>query len=329
MVDDVSGKAVDLPRTLKAIDDQIAELSKLNNAQLEPAIKVLRDWKASVQNQDLRSIESLRKQLGEAFKSPELGSVRSIGEKAVSSIYRPLVDDMGDFIKANGDRRDFLKWKVSNARLADMMGDVEKTALESVLKRGDATPEVVYNMLFSRKPSEVAQLYRNLSPVGRANARSAIIARAVEKAGGVDNVSPDRFANQVRDLGKSVNIFFTGDDLKRVQGLARVLNSTKRAGEAAALPPSGVQNFYAMLGIGGAGVGGGLPGAVATAGGMATVGGAARLYESAAVRNLLMKFPQVRPGSAEEAELLKRLMSTISAEQQVQIPTQPEDQENQ
>lgn len=329
MVDDVSGKAVDLPRTLKAIDDQIADLSKLNNAQLEPAIKVLRDWKASVQNQDLRSIESLRKQLGEAFKSPELGSVRSIGEKAVSSIYRPLVDDMGDFIKANGDRRDFLKWKVSNARLADMMGDVEKTALESVLKRGDATPEVVYNMLFSRKPSEVAQLYRNLSPTGRANARSAIIARAVEKAGGVDNVSPDRFANQVRDLGKSVNIFFTGDDLKRVQGLARVLNSTKRAGEAAALPPSGVQNFYAMLGIGGAGVGGGLPGAVATAAGMASVGGAARLYESAAVRNLLMKFPQVRPGSAEEAELLKRLMSTLAAQQQVETPAQPQEQENQ
>ena len=154
-----------------------------------------------------------------------------------------------------------------------------------------------------------------------------IIARAVEKGGGIDNVSPDRFANQVRDLGKSVNIFFTGDDLKRVQGLARVLNSTKRAGEAAALPPSGVQNFYAMLGIGGAGVGGGLPGAVATAAGMASVGGAARLYESAVVRNLLMKFPQVRPGSAEEAELLKRLMSTLAAEQQVQTPPQPEEQE--
>lgn len=324
MTDDVSGKVVDLPRTVKAIDEQIAELSKLNNRQLDPAIQVLRDWKASVQNQDLRSIESLRKQLGEAFKSPELGSVRSIGEKAVSSIYRPLVEDMGDFIKANGDRRDFLKWKVSNARLADMMGDVNKTALESVLKKGDATPEVVYNMLFSQKPSEVAQLYRNLSPAGRANARSAIIARAVEKAGGIDNVSPDRFANQVRDLGKSVNIFFTGDDLKRVQGLARVINMTKRAGEAAALPPSGVQNFYAMLGIGGAGVGGGIPGALATAGGMATVGGAARLYESAAIRTMLTKFPQLRPGSAEEAELLKRLMSTLATQQQVETPVQPE-----
>lgn len=327
MMNDVSGKAVNLPRTMAKIDEEIANLTKLNNPQFDPAINILRDWKASIQNQDLASVEALRKQLGEAFKDPQLGQVRSLGEKAVSNIYRPLVEDMGDFIKANGDRRDFMKWKVANARLADMMDDASKTALESVLKRGDKTPEVVLDMLFSRKPSEVAQLYRNLTPAGRANARSAIIARAVEKAGGIDNVSPDRFANQVRDLGKSINIFFSGDDLKRVEGLARVINLTKRAGEAAALPPSGVQNFYAMLGIGGAGYGGGIPGALATATGIATVGGAARLYESAAIRNLLSKFPQLRPGSAEEAEALKRLMSTLAAQQQVETPAQPQEQE--
>lgn len=327
MMNDVSGKAVNLPRTMAKIDEEIANLTKLNNPQFDPAINILRDWKASIQNQDLASVEALRKQLGEAFKDPQLGQVRSLGEKAVSNIYRPLVEDMGDFIKANGDRRDFMKWKVANARLADMMDDASKTALESVLKRGDKTPEVVLDMLFSRKPSEVAQLYRNLTPAGRANARSAIITRAVEKAGGIDNVSPDRFANQVRDLGKSINIFFSGDDLKRVEGLARVINLTKRAGEAAALPPSGVQNFYAMLGIGGAGYGGGIPGALATATGIATVGGAARLYESAAVRNLLSKFPQLRPGSAEEAEALKRLMSTLAAQQQVGTPMEPQEQE--
>jgi hypothetical protein len=240
----------------------------------------------------------------------------------VSNIYRPIVEDMGDFIRTNGDRRDFTKWQVANSRLSNMMDELNGTALASVLKRGDQTPEAVYDMLFSTKPSEVARLYRNLSPTGRANARSAIITRAVEKAGGIDNVSPDRFANQVRDMGKSVNIFFSGDELKQIQGLARVIGLTKRAGEAAALPPSGVQNFYAMLGIGGAGLGGGLPGAVATAGGIATVGSAARLYESAAVRNMLLKFPQLRPGSAEEAELLKRLMSTLAAEQRVPVPEQ-------
>ena len=320
MIENVSGKAVNVGRTTAAIDTEIAKLEALNNPQFSSAIQILRDWRSSIQNQDLANLEVLRKQLGEAFKDPQLGQVRTIGEKAVSNIYRPIVEDMGDFIRANGDRRDFTKWQVANARLNSMMDELDGTALSSVLKRGDQTPEAVNELLFSKKPSEVARLYRNLSPEGRANARSAIIARAVERAGGIDNISPDRFANQVRDLGKSINIFFTGDDLQRVQGLARVLQLTKRAGEAAALPPSGVQNFYAMLGVGTGGLGGGIPGAVTAAGGIATVGGAARLYESAAVRNMLLRFPQLRPGSAEEAELLKRLMSTLAAEQRVPVP---------
>jgi hypothetical protein len=198
--------------------------------------------------------------------------------------------------------------------------------LKSVLAKGDQVPETVNRLLFSSKPSEVAQLYRSLTPAGRANARSAIITRAVEKAGGIDNVSPERFATQVKDLGKSVNIFFSGDDLNRLQGLSRVINLTRRASEAALLPPSGVQNFYAMLGVGGGALSGGLPGAVTTGALMGTVGGAARLYESAPVRNLLMQIPRTKAGSAEEAALVKRLMSSLAAEQRVPVP---EEQENQ
>jgi hypothetical protein len=59
---------------------------------------------------------------------------------------------------------------------------------------------------------------------------------------------------------------------------------------------------------------------------MGTVGGAARLYESAPVRNLLMQIPRTKAGSAEEATLVKRLMSSLAAEQRVPVP---EEQENQ
>jgi hypothetical protein len=322
VIEKVSRGQVELPRTLRVIDDEIAKLTSLKTDQLRPVINILEDWRASVQGQDLANVEMLRKQLGESFKAPELGSVRSIGEQSVSSIYKALVDDMGDFIKANGDARarDYTKWKVANARLAKVMDEVNGTVLKTVLRKGDATPEAVNQMLFSTKPSEIAQLYRNLTPEGRAAARVAIINRAIEKSGGIEHISPDRFANQVQALGKSINIFFSGEELKRIQGLARVIQLTQRAGEAAALPPTGVQNFYAMLGIGGGALGGGLTGAVATAGAMGTVGAAARVYESEMVRNLLMKIPQTRPGSAEEAELVKRLMVAIVAQQQVSTP---------
>ena len=324
MKDEVIGKIsrgqVELPQTLRAIDDEIAKLTSLKTDQLRPVINILKDWRASVQGQNLANVEMLRKQLGESFKAPELGAVRSIGEQSISSIYKALVDDMGNFIKANGDARDYTKWKVANGRLAEMMDEVNGTVLKAVLRKGDATPEAVNQMLFSTKPSEIAQLYRNLTPEGRAAARVAIINRAIEKSGGIENISPDRFANQVQSLGKSINIFFSGEELKRIQGLARVIQLTQRAGEAAALPPTGVQNFYAMLGIGGGALGGGLTGAVVTAGAMGTVGAAARMYESEMVRNLLMKIPQTRPGSAEEAELVKRLMAAIAAQQQVSTP---------
>jgi superfamily II DNA/RNA helicase len=48
------------------------------------------------------------------------------------------------------------------------------------------------------------------------------------------------------------------------------------------------------------------------------VGVAARIYESAPIRNLLIKIPQTISGSPEEAALLKRLTSTIQQQQQAQ-----------
>jgi hypothetical protein len=314
---------VPMTNTVQAIDDQITKLQGLKTQEVAPIIERLTDWKAALQGQNLVNVETLRKQIGESFKAPELASVRGIGEKALSSIYKPLKQDMESFITQFGERRDVTKWKVADKRLADLAGELEMGTLKSVLRRGDATPEVVGNMLFSKKPSEVSQLYASLTPAGRESARAAILARAAEKAtaevaeGTV--VSPDKFANEVKRLGTSVGVFFSGDDLKQVQGLTRVLNITKRASEAAAAPPTGVQ---AAIPVSAAALssffGGGLPGFLATLGTAGGVGLAARIYESAPIRNLLIKIPQTVSGSPEEAALLKRLTATIQQQQQAQ-----------
>jgi hypothetical protein len=314
---------VPMTNTVQAIDDQIAKLQGLKTQEVAPIIERLTDWKAALQGQNLVNVETLRKQIGESFKAPELASVRGIGEKALSSIYKPLKQDMESFITQVGERRDVTKWKVADKRLADLAGELDMGTLKSVLRRGDATPEVVGNMLFSKKPSEVSQLYASLTPAGRESARAAILARAAEKAtaevaeGTV--VSPDKFANEVKRLGTSVGVFFSGDDLKQVEGLTRVLNITKRASEAAAAPPTGVQ---AAIPVSAAALssffGGGLPGFLATLGTAGGVGLAARIYESAPIRNLLIKIPQTVSGSPEEAALLKRLTATIQQQQQAQ-----------
>ncbi len=56
-----------------------------------------------------------------------------------------------------------------------------------------------------------------------------------------------------------------------------------------------------LLGGAGAGIAGGL-----------SIGGLARLYESAPVRNLLLKMGKTKRNKTEEAALFKRLLATIS-----------------
>lgn len=311
-----SGGPVDVTRTQAAIDAQIARLEGLKSVEYKPVIAKLQDWRTSIEGQNLDNIELLRKQLGEAFVDPSLAAVRSTGEKAVSSIYAPLREDMRDFIRANGDPRDITKFEVANKRLQEMAGELKNQTLASVLRRGEATPEIVRQMLFSNKKSDVQRLYRGLTQEGQARARAAILQEAVAKAGGLENVSPQKFTSEVARLGRQVGVFFDGQDLQAVNGLSRVLDLTRRAGEAGVMTKTG-QELYPAIGFGAlTQMLGGVPEAMLAG---AAAGGVARGYESAAVRNILMKIPQTVRGSKEELQLIKRLAAAtgqISFEEQ-------------
>jgi hypothetical protein len=320
---------VDVTRTVKAINDEISKLRGLRSNAYDPVIAKLEDWKKAItgtrevtlpdgtvrteaRGQPITNIEQIRKDIGAAFKDPGLAGVKDVGEKALNRIYAPMREDMGDFIKANGQRRDFDKWSIANKQLATMVGELETGAFKNALNKGDATPETIRQLLFSTKPSEIRTLYRNLTPAGKRNARTAILQEAFANAGkSFEKLSPDQFKRKLTELGAPIGVFFSGDDLKAVDGLVRTLKMTERAGQAAVSPATGVQAVIPVLTallaeyLGGAGA------SVTTAAG---IGATARIYESPAVRNLLMKIPQVVSGSAEEAELVKRLISAINAQ---------------
>ncbi|MGB3465640.1 MAG: hypothetical protein WBA74_10230, partial [Cyclobacteriaceae bacterium] len=314
----LSGKVVPVKNTLSEIDNQIKKLESLNTSEVQPVIEKLVDWKGAIQEQDLQNIELLRKQLGESFKAPELVNVRSTGEKSLNKIYGALRDDMTGYIREAGGNSDVNKWMVANKQLSSLIGELDSTALKRALDKGEATPELINNVLFSKKKSDVNALYKNLSPTGKASARTAILAKAAENntLPGSSEISPDKFVNAVKKLGTQTGIFFEGDDLKQVEGLVKVLNITKRAGQAAATPPTGVQ---AVLPAGAAALasffGGGLEGFVGAIGTGAGLGGIARAYESKPIRDILIKLPSVSAGSPQEAALYKRLVETVRAVQ--------------
>ena len=188
------------------------------------------------------------------------------------------------------------------------MREADNSRLRLALNTGNETPETVRALLFSSKPSDVRALYRNLTPQGRATAQAAVIQKALQDAAkdGLDNVSPKVFANGLQKLGDQVGVLFPQADQAKIEGLRRAIIATQRAGEFAAAPPTGVQ---AVPFLGGAFLADILGGAGAATAGGASIGLVARAIESKPVRGLLIRLGATKPGSAEEAAILKRLIA--------------------
>lgn len=297
-------------RTVAAIDQQIARLERIGTQTASAVIGKLKDWRQAVQNKDLPTINSIRKEMGEAFTDASLGDIKTTGQTALNAIYGPMREDMGSFIRMVGGGGKFNIWKQANERLAAMAGELDSNVLRSVLRNGDTAPENVAKMLFSAKPSDVKRLWVNLDDAGKARAQAAILQRAFEKASGAEGLSPDRFINAVKSLGDQVGVFFQGKDAERLNGVVRVLDATRRASQASVAPPTGVQAVPYALGAGFTALTGDPITGAAAAGG---VGLLARAYESAATRNILTALGRAKPGSAQEGALLQRLSATVAA----------------
>ena len=321
--------SVNVIRAVSAIDEQIAILSRLRSDQVGPIIERLRDWRGALlgektvkgpngrnivvqEGQSLENIELLRKQIGQSFESADLASVKQLGQKSLNLIYGPLKEDMRTFIQKFGNRNDVKRFDIANTRLSEMAGELDNSLFKRVLSKGEVTPETISSMLFSKKPSDVKLLFKNLDAAGQANARTAIITKmfkdSVNANGGV---SPDVFKNQIKKMSEQLGIFFNQRDLQSVEGLGRILALTQRASQANLLPPTGAMLQIPVIGglltqtFGGVGAG------VVAAGGL---GALARIIESPAVRNILIKLPKIKSGSPQEAELLKRLDDIIIKE---------------
>lgn len=310
------------------IDDQLAYLKSLKTKEVQPVIDKLEDWRNALQDQNLSNIEDLRKQMGESFTAGNLANVKGLGEKAVNSIYGVadkdgipidgLRKDMYEYIKAHGTQKDVDDWVNANKQLSKMMQDLKLPAFKATLNRGDVSPATVDRLLFNKDPSEVFTLYNNLSDKGRAVARSAIIAKAAQKAGSGEELSPDKFVAAVKDLGTQTGVFFRDDELRQVKGLVRVMDYTKRAASGNFVPRTGEQLVLPVT-TGAAGMAiGKLLGSgdlatnlvVGTAA-SATYGLLARAYESAPVRTILSEIGKTASHTASEAAVMQRLYEAL------------------
>lgn len=305
-----SGAPVPVPSTIRAIDDQIAQLTQRGT---KPALQVadeLKTYRTALQGKTLDQLEAIRKdELANAFKGgTTLADIKSVGEKSMRKIYEAVNDDMGSYLAQNGGKADYMAWSSANKQLSAMAGELDAATFRGVLRNSDITPEKVGGLLFSKNKSDVARLYANLGPQGQQRAKAAIIQRAFDKAVSADGgLSPERFSNNLKALSSSIGVTFKGPDAERILGLKKLIDATRQGGVAEAMPPTGVQGLPAIIGYSLATVFEKAAIPVAAAGGLF-----ARAYESPVMRDILLKLARAKPGTGAEAKLFQRASVEIT-----------------
>jgi hypothetical protein len=303
--------AIQYTKTQQAIDDALAELTKPGVVSSKEAVQELQQFSDTLKSapQTYSSLKENRTALRDVVSSYDAQGRSQLPTRAkalLNRVYGSLSADMDDAARGALSPRDFGRLKEANAIYASEAERLTKTRLKNVLDKGELTPEVAESLLFSSKRSEVKSLYDSLNSSGRDAVRATIVQRAINKAGGLDDVSPDKFLNELRRLESQTGVAFKGDQRKQVEGLKQVLAATKRAGQAGVQTASG-QQLYAPVGAAAAGSLIGDFGTTMAAG--ATAGALARIYESPVMRNAL-----IRIGSAPKSQMAKQMALTMARE---------------
>lgn len=299
----MSGVNIQPARALQQIDDEIASLQKLGKVADTDTISKLQAYRDELAggNVDLQQLSNLRSQFRQDVKGERV-VMPTRSDAAIQRVYRAMTGDIDNSIGQNLGNDTLRRYKQANAVYADEANKLQNTRLKNVLMKGDLTPEIVNNMLFSKNKSEVQNLYNSVGQIGRAQMRNGIIGKAMEKSGG----SPDQFLRQVNIMSNQTGIAFKGRDAAYLKGLKNYLESTKRAGQAAVTTPTGQQTIPFILGIGTAtnpalvGVGGGY-------------GLLARMYESEPVRNAMLRLSNTPRGSTAFEKALSEVERSLNS----------------
>lgn len=315
IMDKMDTATLSTSNAIDAIDDEIVRLSSTPSGQAKATadtatIEKLRSYREDLAaDPSFQNLEQLRTQFRTDVKGDRV-VMPTRSDAAINKIYSAMSKDMDDTVKSTLGDQDFRKWKNSNAVYASEANKIKNTRLKNALQKGDLTPEVVNNLLYSNKPSEVKNLFRSLDAKGKDAARAGLIGKAFEKSGG----SPDRFLNELNKMRSQTGIAFKGGDKSYLDGLKAYLDATRQASQAEVVTPTGQQLFQVAMPAG-------IATDVGTTGGITTgmtlvYGAMARAYESKPIRKAIMKLNSIPKGSSEFEKQLAKVSEMLRAASQ-------------
>lgn len=306
----LSGVPITPNRAINQIDSEIAKLSKLGEVADTQTISKLQSYRNELAsgNVDISQLRDLRTQFRQDVKGERM-AMPNRSDAAINRVYKAMSDDAGDAISTNLGADALRKYNQANSIYADEANKILNTRLKNILTKGDLTPEVVNNILFSKNRSEVRVLYNSLDTRGRAQMRNAIIGKAIEKAGD----SPDQFLKQLNAMSNQTGIAFRGQDAIYVNGLKKYLEATRHASKANVTTPTGQQVVPFLLGGSTAYA---PTTTIAVSGTYATL---ARLYESKPVREAVMRLAGTPAGTSKFEKAVSTISQSLSAGSQAEV----------
>lgn len=304
---------IPLTNTREIIDQVKAELGKEGVIRSEGAINDLSKLVSAFDEapQTFTSLKENRTAFRDIIAGADKAERSQLPSRAkalLQQVNKAMSDDMESFAKTNLTPKEFASWKKANKIYADQAETLKKSKLKNVLDKGDVTPESVKQLIMSKNPSELKLAYNSMTQSGKQNARAAIVSNIVDnvskRAGGM---TPNAFTTEMKKFQPQINTFFKGQERKQLEGLQRLLDATRRAQDAAVTTPTGQQ----VLGAGTLAAAATDLGATVLTGG--TVGGIARLYESAPVRDSLLRLASVPKGSTQFEKALLDAQTALNA----------------
>ena len=302
---------VELRNTTELIEEAQAELTAPGIIQSSKALTDLAELTETLKTpQTFTMLTKNRTAFREIVESVDPTGRSQLPSRAkglLTKIQSAIGNDLERHAKANLEPERFAKWKRANAVYANEAKELKRSKLKGVLDKGDISPEQAKTMLFSSKPSEIQLLYNGLGRAGRANGRSAVIheiASALSRRS--SGITPNAFLTEMKKNQATINVFFKGEEKKRLMGLGKVLEATKRAQDAKVTTPTG-QTLLSVAGVGGAIAN--LPATLASA---SSLGFLSRLYESPAVRSALLRLGSTPPRSTRFEKALLGAQSALT-----------------
>lgn len=291
---------VNMARSVATVDAAIQQTGRSLNPDraTQNILTQLRDRLAAGEN--FATLRNLRTDLRESLQGDNL-----VMPNRADALYRrvnaAMTADMNGAVGRALGADALTQLRQANNGYREVARMVDKTGLKNALNKGDVTPELINNLVYSKKLSDVQRLYGLLNERGRDQLRAAYVGKALEAADG----SPAKMLTQInklrnRDGGQVFNTIFNPRQIQMLEGMRDVLDATSRASTAGQVTQTGMAMLNPARG-GMALVTGGQSVALEGAYGMAS-----RVYESKPVRNALLKLANTKAGTPAYEQALNK-----------------------